>query len=110
MTLRSIMPVGAVPDRLRRAATRALGAHGRRWEEVTFAGTARLPPGGRIALEPQTDETWILAFHAGPLEVGDEIRATGAAGFMVSVPTMADGLIPAPGYHRALVCDTLERR
>jgi len=105
-TLRSIVPLGAVPDQLRGAVARDLESRGRAWTEVTFAGTALLPPGHRSRLQTRTEEIWVFALHAEQLDLGDELHAAGGEGFVVSVARLPDGLIPSVGY-RALVYDHL---
>jgi hypothetical protein len=106
LILRSIVPLGAVPEGLRNAVSRGLAAHGHHWDEVTLAGTALLPIGQRPQLEPRSLETWIFALSATDLEVGDELHSVGGAGFAVSVPTMPDGFLPSIGYS-ALVYESL---
>jgi hypothetical protein len=106
LILRSIVPLGAVPEGLRAAVSRALAAHGHQWAEVTLAGTALLPIGRRPQLEPRSVETWIFALSVADLRVGDEIHSGGGVGFAVSVPTMPDGFLPSIGYS-ALVYESL---
>lgn len=109
--LTSIVPVGALPGRLRAAVFRVLKEWGYSWEDVTFAGTAVLPPGG-WHLAPGSDEAWVLAITAASLTVGDELDSAGGRGAGIGLSAFSGGVIPvAPATpHQALVYEYLGRR
>jgi len=108
-TLQSIVPLGAVPDRLRAAATRLLSDWGYTWRDVTFAGTATLPSGEYWQLAPGADEVWVLAVATAPLTVGDELESAGGRASSVRVSAFSEGVIPVTP-HLARVYEYLGRR
>jgi hypothetical protein len=97
-TLQSIVPLGAVPGRLRAAAVRVLGGWGYTWEDVTFAGTATLPSGEFWQLAPGADEIWVLAVATAPLAVGDKLESAGGRAGAVRVSAFSGGVIPVTPY------------
>jgi hypothetical protein len=97
-TLQSIVPLGAVPGRLRAATTRVLSDWGYTWEDVTFAGTATLPSGEFWQLAPGADEIWVLAVATAPLAVGDELESAGGRAGAVRVSAFSGGVIPVTPY------------
>jgi hypothetical protein len=87
--LTSIVPLPAVPARLRSAVAKVLAGWSYSWDDVTFAGTADLGPGREI---------WVVAITAGPLIVGDELDSAGGRGAGVAVSAFSGGLIPVTPY------------
>jgi hypothetical protein len=106
--LQSIVPLDAVPDRLRAAVRGAVSKWGYAWSDVTFAGTAILPVGARWRL-PGSQDIWVFAITTGPLVVGDELESAGGRGAAVSVSAFFGGYIPAAPY-QAQVYEFLGRR
>lgn len=108
-TLQSIVPLGAVPERLRTDVSRVLTGWGYSWEDVTFSGTAGLAPVGQWRITPGADEIWILAITAAPLAVGDELDSAGGRTAGVSLSAFSGGVIPVMPY-QARVYEYLGRR
>ncbi len=108
-TLQSIVPLGAVPERLRMAVVRVLKDWGYGWEDVSFAGTVELRAGEHLQLGAVADEVWILAITAAPLAVGDELESAGGRGAGVSLSAFSGGVIPVAPY-QARVYEYLGRR
>lgn len=106
--LQSIVPLGAVPERLRTAVSRAISKWDYAWSDVTFAGTAVLPARARWQL-PGSEEVWVLAITAGPLVIGGELESAGGRGVGVSVSAFSGGVIPVAPY-QAHVYEFLGRR
>lgn len=98
LILQSIVPLGAVPARLRAAIARELRGWGYGWEDVTFAGTIALPAGERAPFAPGCAEIWVFAITAGPLAVGDVLEPAGGRGVGVGVSAFYGGVIPATPY------------
>ncbi len=96
--LQSIVPVGAVPARLRTAVRRVLAGWGYGWEDVSFAGTAALAQGDYWQLAPGAGEIWVLAVASAPLEVGDELRSAGGRATGVALSAFSGGVIPVTPY------------
>lgn len=109
LTLQSIVPLGAVPSRLRGAALGLLNEWGYGWGDVTFAGTATLPSGGLWQMTPGGDEIWVLAVTAAPLVIGAELESAGGRVREVQVSAFSGGVIPVTP-HRARVYEFLGRR
>jgi hypothetical protein len=99
-TLTSIVPLSAVPSRLRSAVAKVLAGWSYGWDEITFAGTAELDRGKEI---------WVFAVSAGPLAVGDELDSAGGRGAGVALSAFSGGLIPVTPY-QARVYEYLGRR
>ena len=106
--LQSIVPLGAVPERLSVAVARAVTKWGYDWGDVTFAGTAMLPAGAHWAL-PGSEDVWVFAVTAGPLVIGDELESAGGRAVGVSVSAFSGGVIPVVPY-QAQVYECLGRR
>jgi hypothetical protein len=106
--LQSIVPLGAVPDGLRTAVSRAIAKWGYNWNDVTFAGTARLPVREHLQLS-SSEQVWILGITAGQLVIGEELESAGGRGTGVSVSAFSGGVIPAVPY-QAQVYEFLGRR
>ena len=96
--LQSIVPLGAVPGRLRTAVSRVLNEWGYAWDDVGFAGTAVLSSGDHWQLGRGSDEVWVLAITAAPLAVGDELESAGGRGAGVSLSAFSGGVIPVTPY------------
>jgi len=106
-TLKSILPLGAVPVQLRAKVAVVLREWGYTWGEVTFAGTAQLPSWQRW--HSAGGETWVIAVTAGPVAVGDEITSSQGRVAGVQASGFAGGLIPAIPY-QAQVFEVIGRR
>jgi hypothetical protein len=106
--LQSIVPLSAVPQRLRTSVSRAIAQWGYAWSDVTFAGTAMLPAGAHWQL-PGSDEVWVFAITAGPLVIGNELESAGGRGAGISVSAFSGGVIPVAPY-QAQVYEFLGRR
>jgi len=106
--LQSIVPLGAVPERLSSAVARAIAKWGYVWNDVTFAGTAMLPAGTHWQL-PGSEDVWVVAITAGPLVIGDQLESAGGRGVGVSVSAFSGGVIPLVPY-QAQVYEFLGRR
>lgn len=106
-TLQSIVPLGAVPERVRALATAVVEKWGYSWADVTFAGTALLPRGK--GWQPISEETWVVAISAGPIEVGDELESPRGRTAGVAGSSFSRGVIPAVPY-QAHVFESLGRR
>jgi hypothetical protein len=106
--LQSIVPLDAVPERLRTAVARAIGKWGYEWSDVSFAGTAMLPAGAHWQL-PGSEDVWVFAITAGPLVLGDELESAGGRGVGVSVSAFSGGVIPVAPY-QGQVYEVLGRR
>jgi hypothetical protein len=106
-TLQSIVPLGAVPERVRSLATPVLEKWGYSWADVTFAGTALLPRGK--SWQTISEETWVVAISAGPIEVGDELESPRGRTAGVAGSSFSRGVIPAIPY-QAHVFESLGRR
>lgn len=98
--LTSIVPLPAVPGRLRAAVCKVLGEWGYGWEELTLAGTAELRTGREI---------WVFAVTASPVSIGDELESAGGRGAGVGVSAYSGGVIPVTPY-QAWVYEFLGRR
>ena len=98
--LTSVVPLPAVPGRLRTAVAKVLGEWGYSWQDVTLAGTAELNSGREI---------WVFAVTAGALAIGDELESAGGRGAGVGVSGYSGGVIPVTPY-QAWVYEFLGRR
>ena len=98
--LTSIVPLAAVPGRLRVAVAKVLGEWSYSWEDLTLSGTAELRTGKEI---------WVFAVAAGPLSIGDELETAGGRGAGVGVSGYSGGVIPVTPY-QAWVYEFLGRR
>ena len=107
--LQSIVPVAAVPGPLRAAVAPVVARWGHSWEDVSFAGTAELPPQEHRLSEPGSEEVWVLAITAGPLAIGDELEAVAGRGQSLAVSRFSGGVIPVTPYV-AFVYEYLGRR
>lgn len=104
--LTSIVPLGAVPERLRAAAAKVLAQWSYSWGDVTFAGTAEA---GHAKEAGHGKEIWIFAITAGPLAVGDELQSAGGRSAGVGVSAFSGGVIPVTPY-QAVIHEYLGRR
>lgn len=98
--LTSIVPLRAVPDRLRAAVSKVLEDWSYMWDDISFAGTAELGP---------SKEIWVFAITAGPLAVGDELDSAGGRGAGIGLSAFSGGVIPVTPY-QARVHEYLGRR
>lgn len=106
--LQSIVPLGAVPERLRTAVSKVLKDWGYGWQQVSFVGTAALPPSEHWRLEPGSEDVWIFAVTSGTLAVGDELESAGGRGVGLAVSAFSGGVIPVIPY-QARVYECLGR-
>lgn len=107
--LQSVVPLGAVPERLRGGVTRAVAAWGYGWGEVSFAGTALTPPAEHSRLGPTSDEIWIFAITVAVLEIGDELESAGGRAAGLSLSAFSGGVIPVTPF-QGRVYEYLGRR
>jgi hypothetical protein len=107
--LQSVVPLGAVPDRLRDAVARAIAPWGYGWGEISFAGTALTPPAEHSRLGPASDEIWIFAITVGALEIGDELESAGSRAAGLSLSAFSGGVIPVTPF-QGRVYEYLGRR
>lgn len=98
--LTSIVPLQAVPERLRHAVSRILSDWTYAWDDVSFAGTAELG---------HDREIWVFATAAGPLAVGDTLESAGGRAAGIGVSAFSGGVIPVTPY-QAQVYEYLGRR
>jgi hypothetical protein len=97
-TLQSVVPLGAVPDRLRAAVAKTIEPWGYGWADISFAGTALTPLAQHSRLGPASDEVWIFAVTTGELEIGDELQSAGSRGAGVSLSAFSGGVIPVTPF------------
>lgn len=96
--LQSVVPLGAVPERLRAAVARTVTSWGYSWGEVSFAGTALTPPAEHSRLGPASDEVWVFAITAAALEIGDQLDSAGSRTAGVSLSAFSGGVIPVTPF------------
>lgn len=96
--LQSVVPLGAVPDRLRSAVARAIAPWGYSWSDISFAGTALTPPHEHSRLGPTLDEVWVFAVSAGSLQIGDELESAGSRAAGLSLSAFSGGVIPVTPF------------
>ena len=93
--LQAIIPLEAVPERLRLAVSRLVGEWGYSWASVTFAGTARV---SRSGWQADDQEQWVFAISAESIALGDEVVSGSGRAAGLSVGRFASGVIPATPY------------
>src|ERR1700761_6215070 len=93
--LQAIIPLEAVPERLRLAVLRLVGEWGSSWADVPFAGTSRVSLSGWQAGD---HEQWVFAITADSVALGDEIVSGSGRAAGLSVGRFASGVIPATPY------------
>jgi hypothetical protein len=96
--LQSVVPLGAVPERLRSAVAGVVKSWGYTWPDVSFAGTAVLPRGERRGLSLGPDEVWVFAVTTGSLALGDELESAGSRTAGVSLSAFSGGVIPVTPF------------
>ncbi|HWE59648.1 MAG TPA: hypothetical protein VG228_08130 [Solirubrobacteraceae bacterium] len=96
--LQSVVPLGAVPERLRHGVAKAVAPWGYAWSDVTFAGTALTPPSEHSRLGPVSDEVWVFAVTVGTLQIGDELESAGSRAAGISLSAFAGGVIPVTPF------------
>ena len=96
--LQSVVPLGAVPDRLRAAVAKAIAPWGYTWSDISFAGTALTPPHEHSRLGPALDEVWVFAVTAGSLQIGDELESAGSRAAGLSLSAFSGGVIPVTPF------------
>jgi hypothetical protein len=98
LVLQSVMPLGAVPGRLRSAVAGVLEPWGYSWGEVSFAGTAALPAALHRGLSLGPDEVWVFAVTTGSLALGDRLESAGSRAAGVSLSAFSGGVIPVTPF------------
>lgn len=96
--LQSIVPLGAVPERLRSGVGRTVAPWGYGWSDVSFAGTALTPLSQHSRLGPASDEVWIFAVTVGAVEIGDQLESAGGRLAGVSLSAFSGGVIPVTPF------------
>ena len=96
--LQSVVPLGAVPERLRGGVVRTIKAWGYGWSDISFAGTALTPLAEHSKLGPASDEVWVFAVNVGPLEIGDRLESAGGRLTGVSLSAFSGGVIPVTPF------------
>lgn len=87
-----------MPGRLRSAVIEAIKPWGYNWGDVSFAGTAQLPPDQHSRLGPDLDEVWVFAVTVGTLQIGDELEAAGSRATGLSLSAFSGGVIPVTPF------------
>ena len=96
--LQSVVPLGAVPERLRSAVAKTIQPWGYGWGDISFAGTALTPLAEQSKLGPASDEVWVFAVTVGPLEIGDQLESAGGRLAGVSLSAFSGGVIPVTPF------------
>ena len=96
--LQSVVPLGAVPERLRSGVARTIAPWGYGWSDVSFAGTALTPPAEHSRLGPASDEVWVFAVTVGPIEIGDQLESAGGRAAGLSLSAFSGGVIPVTPF------------
>ncbi len=96
--LQSVVPLGAVPERLRSAVARTITPWGYVWGDISFAGTALTPPAEHSRLGPASDEVWVFAVTVGALEIGDELDPADSRAAGLSLSAFSGGVIPVTPF------------
>lgn len=96
--LQSVVPLGAVPERLRAAVGRTVAPWGYAWSDVSFAGTALTPINEHSRLGPASDEVWVFAITVGSLQIGDELESAGSRAAGLSLSAFSGGVIPVTPF------------
>ena len=96
--LQSVMPLGAVPERLRSAVAGVIEPWGYTWPDVSFAGTAAVERGARRGLSLGPDEVWVFAVTTGALALGDQLESAGSRTAGVSLSAFSGGVIPVTPF------------
>ena len=98
LVLQSVVPLGAVPGRLRSAVAGVLEPWGYGWGDVSFAGTAALPAAEHRGLSLGPDEIWVFAVTTGSLALGDQLESAGSRAAGVSLSAFSGGVIPVTPF------------
>lgn len=96
--LQSVVPLGAVPGRLQAAVAKAIEPWGYTWADISFSGTALLPPQEHSRLGPGSDEVWVFAVTVGSLQIGDQLEAAGSRAAGLSLSAFSGGVIPVTPF------------
>jgi hypothetical protein len=96
--LQSVVPLGAVPGRLRSAVAGVLEPWGYGWAEVSFAGTAGQPAAEHRGLSLGPDEIWVFAVTTGSLALGDRLESAGSRAAGISLSAFSGGVIPVTPF------------
>lgn len=96
--LQAVVPLGAVPDRLRSGVSRVIAPWGYSWSDVSFAGTALTPVAEHSRLGPASDEVWVFAVTVGPVEIGDQLESVGGRVAGLSLSAFSGGVIPVTPF------------
>ena len=96
--LQSVVPLGAVPERLRSGVAKTINSWGYGWGDISFAGTALTPLAEHSRFGPGSDEVWIFAVSVGRLEIGDQLESAGGRLAGVSLSAYSGGVIPVTPF------------
>jgi hypothetical protein len=98
LVLQSVVPLGAVPGRLRGAVAGVVEPWGYNWGDISFAGTATLPAGEHRGLALGAQEIWVFAVTTGSLGLGDELESAGGRTEGISLSAYSGGVIPVTPF------------
>jgi hypothetical protein len=93
-----VVPLGAVPERLRSGVAKIIKPWGYGWSDISFAGTALTPLAEHSKLGPASDEIWVFAVTVGPLKLGDQLESAGGRIVGVSLSAFSGGVIPVTPF------------
>lgn len=96
--LQAVVPLGAVPERLRGGVARAIAPWGYSWADISFAGTALTPADEHSRLGPASDEVWVFAVTVGTLHIGDQLESAGSRTAGLSLSAFSGGVIPVTPF------------
>ncbi|HEX3617277.1 MAG TPA: hypothetical protein VHU61_12110 [Solirubrobacteraceae bacterium] len=98
LVLQSVVPLGAVPGRLRSAVAGVLEPWGYSWGEISFAGTAAQPAAAHRGLSLGPDQIWVFAVTTGSLALGDRLESAGSRAAGISLSAFSGGVIPVTPF------------
>lgn len=105
-----MVPLAAVPGRLRTQVAKILEEWGYGWADVSLAGTVEVPQADHRRLTSGAGEVWVFAITtAARLTIGDELESVAGRAASVGLSAYAGGVIPVTPY-QALVYEFLGRR
>lgn len=98
LVLQAVVPLGAVPERLRSAVAKTIGPWGYGWGNISFAGTAAQPGAEHRGLSLGPDEIWVFAVTIGSLTLGDRLESAGSRAAGISLSAFSGGVIPVTPF------------
>jgi hypothetical protein len=98
LVLQSVVPLGAVPGRLRTAVAGVLDPWGYSWGDISFTGTAAQSGAEHRGLSLGPDEIWVFAVTAGSLRLGDRLESAGSRAAGISLSAFSGGVIPVTPF------------